>query len=393
MTAREERLIRVLVAEDSAATREYLLHVLEQDPALQVVAVARNGAEAVDLIGRVKPDIVLMDIHMPRMDGYEATRQIMEQSPTPVVLVSSSYDADEVAMSFEALRAGALTVVSKPAGLDHPREQESARQLTETLRLMSEVRVVRRTHRTEAVPAMPAAEKGVGLPPASTTSQQSGSDGVGVTNSIGRLAPRVIAIGASTGGPGAIAQVLAQFGGTLNVPVLVAQHIAPGFCQGFASWLERSADLPVRLATDGEIACAGTVYIATDSAHLGVKAGGRLTLSADSGLYGFCPSATHLLHSIATAYRAEAVGVLLTGMGKDGATGLLDMRAAGAVTIAQDQASSVVYGMPGEAARIGAAIHVLSPTHIGQLLVALTSSREARTRASAVAIGEKAGLR
>jgi two-component system chemotaxis response regulator CheB len=353
-------MVRVLVADDSAITREMFALALESDPGLQVIASVRDGAEAVERTARLRPDVVLMDIHMPRMDGYTATRHIMEETPTPVVLVTSTYSSADVAMSLQALDAGALTVVEKPAGFDHPAHVESVRRLVNTVRLMAEVKVVHRWPRAPRPGGAGPVEASPGVPPLQ-----------------GAMAARVriLALGASTGGPGALAQLLGQVGESLNVPILVAQHIAPGFVQGLATWLASTTRLDVRLAVEGEAVRPGTVYLASDEAHLGVTPAGTIHLSKEREEIGFFPSATHLFRTVARAYGRQAIGVLLTGMGKDGAAGLLEMRAAGAVTIAQDQETSVVYGMPGEAVRIGAATYVLAPDRIAQLLVALTAQQ------------------
>jgi two-component system chemotaxis response regulator CheB len=342
--------------------------VFDRDPGIEVVAVAQNGIEAVQQAELTRPDVVLMDVHMPRMDGYEATRHIMERSPRPVVLISSSFDADEVEMSFEAMQAGALTVVSKPTGLLSPDGETSARRLIETLRLMSEVKVVRR----RGPRTVQGGQLGHGI------------DGLGALSPFARsgVPPAVVAIGASTGGPAAIAQLLGELSGRLTVPVLIVQHIAPGFAEGLGRWLQHTTHVPVRVASEAETLQGGTAYLATESAQLGVTGRGSIALTRNCGLYDFCPSATHLFRSVAAAYGARGMGILLTGMGKDGADGLFEMRRTGAITIAQDPESCVVNGMPEAAVQLGAATHVLSPQQIGRFIGTLlqptgTSSREA----------------
>jgi two-component system chemotaxis response regulator CheB len=338
-------MIRVLVVEDSAVTREYLVYLLHHDPALQVVGVARDGLEAVEQAERLKPDVILMDVYMPRMNGYEATRQIMARVPTPIVMVSASLLGDEVAMTFEALKAGALTVVQKPSGLDHPDQAESVRRLVQTVKLMAEVKVVRRWLRTRdwGSGVRDQGELAVPQPPQKI---------------------RLIAIGASTGGPQVIAEILARLPDDLAAPILVVQHIAPGFTQGLADWLGQGTRLAVKLAEVGEAVRNGTVYVAPEGSQMGITRDGRIRLTKDSGGDSFCPSASYSFQSVAEAYGRSAVGILLTGMGRDGAEGLRRLREAGAVTIVQDEESSVVFGMPGEAIRLGAAQYVLSPQQI-----------------------------
>ena len=339
-------MIRVLVAEDSEVTRRYLVHLLDQDPQLEVVAEARDGQEAVALVEGVRPDVIVMDIEMPRMDGYQATRRIMESVPTPIVMVSA-HSSRLKAKAFEALRAGALVLLNKPSGPDHADHAASALELVATVKLMAEVKVVRRWARRDSIP--PRAVKPI--------------------DSARKV--RVIAIGASAGGPPTVAQILSGLPGDLSCPILVVQHIAPGFAGGLAEWLDRSTSLAVKLAEPDERALAGTVYVAPDGVHLGIATDGGIRLTTESEADGFRPSASHLLRSVARSHGAAAVGVLLTGMGRDGAAGLLELREAGGVTIAQDKESSVVFGMPMEAIRLGAAEHVLPPTKIAEALRSL----------------------
>lgn len=339
-------MIRVLVAEDSAVAREYLVHLLESDPALEVVAVARNGAEAVELVGSLRPDVVVMDIEMPRMDGYEATRRIMERVPTPIVMVSA-HSSELEGRAFEALRAGALVLLNKPAGPGRPSDAGTTSELVATVKVMAEVKVVRRWPKREPVP-----------PPSPSRIESARKI-------------RVVAIGASAGGPPTIAQILGGLPASFGCPILLVQHIAPGFAGGLAEWLDRAAPLAVKLAEPDEWISRGTVYVAPDGVQMGVGQDGRIRLRSKLDVDGFCPSASHLLRSVAASYGAAAIGVLLTGMGRDGAAGLLDLRNVGGVTMAQDKESSVVFGMPMEAIRLGAAEHVLPPKRIAEAIHSL----------------------
>jgi two-component system chemotaxis response regulator CheB len=349
---------RVLVAEDSAVTREYLVFLLDNDPELQVVGTARNGLEAVEQVERLKPDIIVMDVHMPHMNGYEATRQIMERVPTPIVMVSASFNQDEVAMTFEALKAGALTVVGKPLGLDHPAQAETVQQLVATVKLMAEVKVVRRWPRGRGQRAR-------------AMEQKLGAREPGLVPGACKI--RLIAIGASTGGPQVLVELLARLPGDLSVPLLVVQHITPGFIPGLVMWLNDKTSLTVKLAESGEVVRPRTVYLAPDGWQMGITPAGRMRLAQEAAEDGFCPSASYLFRSVAEAYGHFAMGILLTGMGRDGVQGLLRLRQAGGVTVAQDEASSVIFGMPGEAIRLGAAEYVLPPAQIAAVICSLAT--------------------
>ncbi len=340
-------MIRVLVVEDSAVTREYLAFLLGRDPALEVVGTARDGVEAVAQTERLKPDLIVMDVHMPRMNGYEATRQIMERFPMPIVMVSASLSRDETAMAFQALQAGALTLVDKPGGPDHPNQAETAGRLVETVKLMAEVKVVRRWPRYR--------DQG----PGAKEDPRSAPDPRKI---------RLIAIGASTGGPQVLVEILKDLPGDLPVSILVVQHIAPGFVTGLAEWLGQETRLAVKVAESGEAIRPGAVYLARDGWQMGVSPEGRIRLAKAELEGGFCPSASFLLQSVADAYGRSAVGILLTGMGRDGAAGLRQLREAGGMTIVQDEESSIVFGMPGEAIRLGAAEYVLSPRRIAEAI-------------------------
>lgn len=334
----------MLAVDDSAVAREYLVYLLGQDPALEVVGVARDGVEAVQQAERLRPGVIVMDVHMPRMDGYEATRQIMERVPTPIVIVTASGSRRDVAATMDALKAGALTVLEKPLGFVHPGYEESARHLVETVKAMAEVKVVRRWPRRDRSEQPPPLSAGPGQK------------------------IRIVAMAASTGGPPVVSEILAQLRRDLAVPVLLVQHIARGFVEGLAEWLGLQTELRVKLAVAGEPVTSGTVYIAPDGHHMAITTHGRIQLAAELSGDGFCPSASRLFDSVAEAYGPAAMGVLLTGMGRDGAEGLLRLRQAGGVTIAQDEPSSVIFGMPGEAIRLGAAAYVLAPEDIARAI-------------------------
>jgi two-component system, chemotaxis family, protein-glutamate methylesterase/glutaminase len=353
-------VIKVLVVEDSPVAREFLVYILDSDPEIKVIGTVTNGKQAIEVLKEKTPDVITMDIHMPEMDGFEATRIIMETSPTPIVIVTASLDPREVGTSFRAIEAGALAIVARPQGLGHREFESDARELIKTVKLMSEVKVVRRWKRERMAPlTVPVREIDV--------------------NGDNREV-QVVAIGASTGGPVALQTILSALPKDFSAPVLIVQHMAPGFTQGFVEWLNQSSRLPVHLAAHQEAMLPGHVYVAPDSFHMGVNGRGRIALSQEAPEYGLRPSVSFMFRSLAAAYGGKTIGVLLTGMGKDGAAELQLLKERGAVTFAQDKESSVVHGMPGEAIKLEAATYVLSPEKIAAALQSLTKKSLGREK-------------
>jgi two-component system chemotaxis response regulator CheB len=350
-------MIQVLVVEDSAVIQEFLVHVLSSDPSIRVIGTASNGEEALNVVEEIKPDLITMDIHMPKMNGLEATRRIMETHPTPIVIVSGSLDSREVATTFHAMEAGAVAFVDRPKGIGHPDHEATAKELIQTVKLMAEVKVVRRWARLR--------RDGTAVRPP-----------VEVRPATGEI--RVVAIGASTGGPLVLQTILSELPNNYGAPVLIVQHMAAGFMNGFVEWLAPTSALPIHVATHGEQILPGHAYIAPDSFQMKLELGRRLGLTKDEPENGHRPSVSYLFRSVADVCGQNAAGVLLTGMGRDGAEELGRMRGKGAVTIAQDKESSVVHGMPGEAIRMGAATYVLPPNRIAAALANLTNNRGAR---------------
>ncbi len=357
-------MIRVLVADDSATSRALLVGLFAAEPDFQVVGEARNGQEAVDMAERLAPDLITMDVQMPVMDGLEATKQIMVRSPRPIIIVSSTAREHEVKLSLEATRAGALMVLPKPEGPASPGFASDRRQIVSMARAMSQVKVVRRhgaaTPSTSAGPVTgPRARMFSSVPPQ------------------GQGSIRLVAIAASTGGPAAIQTILSELPRSFPVPILIVQHIARGFTVGLAHWLAGDTRLDVRVAELNEIALPGVVYIAPDNRHIGCRVDGAGTIRIvldDSPAHGaFRPSASYLFRSVAENLGRNALSVILTGMGDDGIAGLRVAKAAGGKVLAQDEASSVIYGMPREAARAGVVDAVLPLNAIARRLVELTA--------------------
>jgi two-component system chemotaxis response regulator CheB len=348
-------MIKVLVVEDSPVARELLIHILNMDADIQVIGSAVNGREAVGFVTRHKPDLITMDIHMPLMDGYETTRTIMESNPVPIVMVTASANLRDLETSFHAIEAGALTVIQKPQGIGHPDHAKDARNLVTTVKLMAEIRVVRRWARIRPAPS-----------PGETVNNIAPQPGVVVN---------IVAVGASTGGPPVIARILAELPNGFQAPVVIVQHMAEGFIAGFAEWLGQTSSLPVQVAAQGVMIHPGHVYLAPDGVQLKMERGGRICCTGDGPENGLRPSVSYLFRSVAEVYGKNAIGVLLTGMGRDGAAELKLMQEKGAVTIAQNAESSAVNGMPGEAVRLGAARYVLPPSKIAAVLASLDMAR------------------
>lgn len=340
--------INVLVAEDSTVIRMFLVHLLESDPQIRVIGAVNDGQAALDFVGRQKPDVVLMDIHMPHMDGFEATRRIMETIPVPIVICSATANTKDIVVTFRALEAGAIACIEKPLGSERDDFIEVEQRLLETIKLMSEVKVVRRTarSRTTPFPAPPATEQA----PA-------------------RI--RLIGIGASTGGPPVLQTILAALPKDFPVPILVVQHIAQGFLAGMTEWLNQTTSLQIHIASHATTPLPGHVYLAPDDFHMGISINGTIVLTKEASEDHLRPAVSFLFRSLAKVCGANALGVLLTGMGKDGAAELKMMREKDAITIAQDKESSVVHGMPGAAIALGAATHILPPGKIADALITL----------------------
>lgn len=330
--------ITVMIVEDSRTVSEFLQHIINRDPRLEVIANVRSAEEALELMSTVKPDIISLDIRLPGMNGFEATQRIMNEYPTPIVVVSSDVENEELNISMNALRAGALAVVQKPVGLKHSDYEELASGLCTKLAIMSEVRVIRQRYRTFApkIETRPVPVMSV------TRNPEKGPQ------------PRLLAVVASTGGPSAIVQVLSGLSPSFNAPILLVQHITPGFVRGFVAWLnDVLPNLKVVEAQHGMPLEPRTVYVAPANLHLAYAEPMKAQLMDTPAVNSQKPSGTVLFKSLKTLGSA-AVGVLLTGMGEDGALGLRDMNEAGAYTIAEDESSAVVYGMPAAAVRLGA---------------------------------------
>jgi two-component system, chemotaxis family, protein-glutamate methylesterase/glutaminase len=337
--------LRVLVVDDSSVQRQVLSKLLSQDPAIEVIGTATTGAEAVRAVARLRPDVVTLDDRMPMMSGLDAARQIMRETPTPIVMVSAATGDDARRLADEALAAGVLAVQGKRAL--STAEPRAVAELVRLIKSMALVRVVRRRRGSAAADGQPALMQ---------------------VQSSKLTTPEIVAIGASTGGPQTVREILEHLPASFPLPIVLVQHTTAGTSNTLVEWLATASNLPVRVASQGQCLDSPGVYVAPTGRHLVVK-GRRLAFDAGPPVSLHCPSATMLFRSVAAAYGSRGIGVLLTGMGDDGAVGLCELKTAGGLTIAQDESSSIVFGMPAEAIRLGAADHVLPPKKIASVLL------------------------
>jgi two-component system chemotaxis response regulator CheB len=347
--------INVLVADDSNVARMLLVHLLEADPQIHVIGAVKDGQAALDFVRGNKPDVILMDFHMPNLDGFEATRLIMETQPVPIIICSATTETKEVVFTFRMMEAGAVACVEKPVAPEHVDFEQLSANLLKTVKLMSEVKVVRRWPRLR-------------------------NNGTTLTVRPREYIPSpgnipLVGVGASTGGPTVLQTILSTLTKDFPSAVLIVQHVARGFLPGMVEWLNQTTSLPIHVAAPGTIPLAGHAYLAPDDFHMGVGQGGQIYLSGTEPENGVRPAVSYLFRSLAEVCGPDTVGVLLTGMGKDGAAELKLMRDKGAVTIAQDRESSIVHGMPGTAIELGAAMHILPADKIADALVTLVQRK------------------
>ena len=343
--------IRVLLVDDSPLSVEIIRRMLATAPDIQVAGSAGDGVEALELIPLVRPDVICTDLHMPKMDGIELTREVMARHPLPILVLSMSVQAEQEHNIFQMLEAGALDILAKPRGGLESDFGVTAHDLITKIRILAGVRIITRRRKAESTPAM-----------------QTPSFAVSAT-----FSPSIIGIGASTGGPKAIEQILQQLPADFPLPLLCVQHIAEGFMPGLVNWLAGSCRISVCSAVEGMRPIAGIAYFPPDNRHLEVDGQGVFRCSSALPFSGHRPSVDIAFSSLARCYGSAAVGVLLTGMGQDGAQGMLDIAHAGGITIVQDEPSSVVFGMPKRAIELGAAKHVLPLEQIAPALIRMTN--------------------
>ncbi|MBI9112861.1 chemotaxis-specific protein-glutamate methyltransferase CheB [Maridesulfovibrio ferrireducens] len=341
-------MIKILIVDDSISVRQFFTEFFSREPDFEVVGCAEDGESALRMVRKLKPDVVTMDVNLPDYDGFVVTRLIMEQNPVPIVIISAVYSASDAELGFKMLDTGALAFHNKPAINDKFFNEKMA-EIIMSVRLMSEVKVVRRRIKLKKKDALSSPE---------------GSDAFEYKRK--NAAAKIVCIGASTGGPQAVKQVLLSLPNNFNVPVLIVQHISTGFLEGMVNWLSENTGHNVKIVAQNEILQAGVIYFAPEDHHIQISSKRRVSLSKGPAVNGICPTIAELFSSAAENLGDGVVGVLLTGMGRDGAEGLLDIRRKGGYTIAQDKETSIIFGMPGEAVKLGAAVSVLPLEKIGE---------------------------
>jgi two-component system chemotaxis response regulator CheB len=345
-------MIRVLIVDDSSTETAILKHLLESSPEFHVVGCAKNGAEAIKLVALLKPDLITMDIQMPVMDGIEATKIIMEQYPTPIVMISTKATDKDFDATFKGLNAGALSVLPKPFNVGSSESKLEQQHIMDTIRIMSGINVIKRR---------PLLKKTMTKPPLSPKKEN-------------QRHHQIIVIGASIGGTQALNVILSPLPKNFPVPILVVQHIMPGYISGYTKWLDGNIHLLVGEMKNNEPLLPGRVYFAPDASHSEVQRSSShlaCKLTKSPTVSGFCPSITVLFESVAKVCGSQAIGVLLTGMGDDGANGLLAIKNTGGHTIIQDKESCIVFGMASVAKELGAVDTVVKLDQIANYLMQL----------------------
>jgi two-component system chemotaxis response regulator CheB len=346
------RVIRVLIVDDSPLINTLFKSMLDGLPDIQVAGEATNGQEAIRMVMRYRPDVITMDIRMPQMDGLEAIRQIMSIQPTPIIVVSSSVYAADYNTAFSAIESGALAVIEKPKGLDEKDYDAVREQLITSIRTLSGVNLIQRTHKKSDQPGV------IGPKTA-------------MLHSYVLRAVQTIAIASSTGGPPVLAEILSSLPDGFSIPILIVQHNLPAFMPAMVDWLNTRSKVPVMLVKEGMTMDFSRAYVAPGDAHLTVTADRILHVDQSAQVKGYRPSATRLFKSVASAFGANAIGIVLTGMGEDGADGLVDMSSAGAHIMVQDETSSVIFGMPKAVIDRHLADEILTPEEIATRLMKL----------------------
>lgn len=346
--------IKVLIIEDAMTSPKLVKEMIESDPMLEIIGIARGENEALKMIAENRPDVITLEFSIPTMDEFEITKRILSNYPIPILIINPKCKADDADFSFRALECGALGIVEKPTGVEDLNFSLLAYNMIKTIKLVSEIRPVARRYPSPLSRHFACLEK---IP-------------------VKRQKIEAIAIGASIGGPLALKEVLSNIARDCPVPIFIVQHIMDGFLEGFAYWLSAFSKLPIIIPKEEEPILPGHVYIAPDFVDMIIQENQTIHLCGEESVKGIKPSVAKLFESVISVYKNHAIGILLTGMGEDGSKELLYMKKCGAVTIVQDENSSLVFGMPGRAVEYGAAQYILPLEEIAPFLNEYTKPAE-----------------
>lgn len=358
-----QKIIKVLLVEDSPIVTLILKRILASSPDIEVVGTAVNGLEALKLMPKVQPDVICTDLHMSKMNGLELTQRVMATDPKPILVISASVQEDNQENVFNLLEAGAVDIFPKPAAGLKSDYDRAAQELISKIKVLSGVSVFTHRHSKSKVNRLNPGKIQMPVQNYNIARGLPSYDNIKLYN--------IIAIGASTGGPQALYNIFSQLPASLRVPVICVQHISEGFLTGLVDWLAGGSQLPVRIALAGEFPKPGTIYFSPERYHLLLNDRGRFVYSQAAPEGGHRPSVTVMMKSVAQFYGKRTVGVLLTGMGRDGADGMQAIARAGGFTIAQNEETSVVFGMPKEAIALGGVQKILPIGAIAPMLLRL----------------------
>jgi two-component system chemotaxis response regulator CheB len=342
-------MIKIVLADTSPEMQRLCGQLMQSDPEISIVAIAENGAEAVKLVKRHTPSLLILAIDNPAYDVPATVRQIMADFPVPIILASSNFNT---CSPIHALQLGAVGTIDRPVDIQNTVTDELIQKTLVVVRQMANIRVTRRSPNARLREQLPEQNK------------------TGITVPVQKR-PDIIVIGASTGGPQALETIVSAIPANFSFPVLILQHITSGFTEGFREWLQAHAQIPVQMAENGQTFLPGHCYLAPEGTHIELSENNKFRLTAAPPEHGSRPSISVLFRSIGTTYSGNAIAILLSGMGKDGAAELGLIRGRGGITIAQDEATSLIFGMPAEAMKLGTAEYTMSPEQIAIFLTNL----------------------
>lgn len=369
----QKKIVKILIVEDSPVALIILKRIFASSAEIEVVGTATNGLEALELIPKLDPDVICTDLNMAKMNGIEFTREVMFNFPRPILVISASVREQDTSNVFKLLEAGAIDVFPKPeTGLKSDYDR-LGKELINKVKILSGVKVFtlhrnRRNYQEQKQQKID--NKTIKITPLERLTKADAKPSSLLVTPYQRSSTiKLLAIGASTGGPQALQTILTELPANFPVPGICVQHISEGFLEGLVNWLDSQSRVKVKIASVGELLQAGVIYFPPEGHHLEVNSNGRCVCPATPAVGGHRPSITVTLNSVARQYGSKAAGVLLTGMGRDGADGMLAIARAGGLTVAQNEATSVVFGMPKEAIALEAAQHILPLTAIAPLLI------------------------